>query len=203
MSGERLQGKVGIVTGGGTRGEGVGNGRAAAVLFAREGAKVPVVDRDLEAAARTVGAIDLEGGVAAPFVADVARGSDAAEAAEAARTAYGRIDVVHNNVGIDGPGTVLETDEADWDAVWAVNTKSMMLMAKAVLPTMAGQHAGSIVNVSSISAIRPRGLTAYTVAKGAVIALTRGLAVDHGPQRASGSTAWRREPSTRRWWPGG
>ena len=182
MSGERLQGKVAIVTGGGTRGEGIGNGRAAAVLFAREGAKVLVVDRDLEAAARTVAAIDLEGGVAAPFVADVTRGPDADAIAEAALTAYGRIDILHNNVGIDGPGTVLETDEAGWDAVWAVNTKSMMLMAKAVLPTMIDQHAGSIVNVSSISAIRPRGLTPYTVAKGAVIALTRALAVDHGPQ---------------------
>lgn len=178
----RLEHKVAIVTGGGSRGPGVGNGRAAAVLFAREGAQVVVVDRDDRAAEATVGLIGAEGGTAMAVVADVTEAAGCAAVVEAAVDRFGTVDVLHNNVGAEGAGTLLETDEDDWDAVWSVNTKSMMLMAKAVLPVMIDRHAGSIVNVSSISAVRPRGLTPYTVSKGAVIALTRALAVDHGPQ---------------------
>lgn len=182
MSTGRLEKKVAIVTGGGTRGPGVGNGRAAALLFAREGAEVLVVDRVAAAAEETVRAIAEAGGRAAPFVGDVTRSGDCAAAAATALERFGRIDVLDNNVGTEGAGTLLETDEAAWEAVWSVNTKSMMLMAQAVLPTMIEQGAGSIVNISSISAVRPRGLTPYTVSKGAVIALTRALVVDHGPQ---------------------
>lgn len=176
----RLQHKVAIVTGGGSRSDGVGNGRATAIVFAREGAQVTVVDRDEDAARATVVAIAEEGGVAESCVADVTDAAQCAAAVAFTLERFGAVDVLHNNVGIEGDGTVLETDEATWDRVWSVNTKSMMQMAKAVLPTMIAAGGGSIVNISSVSAIRPRGLTPYTVSKGAVIALTHALAVDHG-----------------------
>jgi NAD(P)-dependent dehydrogenase (short-subunit alcohol dehydrogenase family) len=182
VAADRLKDKVAIVSGGGSRSEGIGNGRAAAILFAREGAKVLVLDRHLEAADETVKAIEGEGGVAFAQGADVTRATDCESAVATALSRWGRLDILHNNVGTEGAGTILETDEAFWDEVWTVNTKSMMLMAKAALPSMIERHAGSIINISSISAIRPRGLTPYTVSKGAVIALTQALAVDHGPQ---------------------
>jgi NAD(P)-dependent dehydrogenase (short-subunit alcohol dehydrogenase family) len=182
MPGERLLDKVAIVSGAGSRGPGIGNGRATAILFAREGAKVVVVDRDVAAADETAGLIGREGGAAFAHVADVTSAADCARAAAVAVSTFGGIDILHNNVGIEGDGTLLETDESDWDRVLSVNTKSMMLMAKAVLPVMIAAGRGAIINISSISALRPRGLTPYTVSKGAVIALTRALAVDHGPQ---------------------
>lgn len=182
MSGTRLANKVALVTGGGSRSEGIGNGRAAAILFAREGAKVLVVDRNLDAARNTVETIRQEGGSAESYEADVTREADCQGAVQAALSAFGGLDILHNNVGAEGAGTLLQTDEAFWDDVLRVNTKSMMLMSKAALPPMVAQGSGSIVNISSISAIRPRGLTPYTVSKGAVIALTMAMAVDHGPQ---------------------
>jgi NAD(P)-dependent dehydrogenase (short-subunit alcohol dehydrogenase family) len=95
---------------------------------------------------------------------------------------YGTIDILHNNVGIGGSGTVVDTDEEFWDRVMNVNIKSMMLMSKHVIPVMAANGGGAIVNISSVSSIRPRGLTAYSTSKGAVNALTMAMAVDHAPQ---------------------
>jgi NAD(P)-dependent dehydrogenase (short-subunit alcohol dehydrogenase family) len=177
--GSRLQGKVAIVTGGGSRAEGIGNGRATAILFAREGARVLVLDQNLEAAAETVAMIDVEGGEALPLSTDVTSFEACGQAVDLALSAWGRLDILHNNVGIEGAGTILETDEAMWDHVWMVNTKSMMLMSKSAIPAMIDSGGGAIVNISSISALRPRGLTPYTVSKGAVIALTSALAIDH------------------------
>jgi NAD(P)-dependent dehydrogenase (short-subunit alcohol dehydrogenase family) len=94
-------------------------------------------------------------------------------------SAYGRLDILHNNVGIGGPGTVVEVSEEDWDRVLEVNIKSMMLMGKYSVPEMVIRGGGAIINISSISAIRPRGLTPYTVSKSGVIALTKAMAVDH------------------------
>jgi NAD(P)-dependent dehydrogenase (short-subunit alcohol dehydrogenase family) len=179
MSGPRLEGKVAIVTGAGSRGEGIGNGRAAAVLFAREGAKVLVVDTDDQAAAATLAMIEGEGGTASTWHADVTSASDCRAMVESAVSQWGRLDILDNNVGIGSRGTVVDIDEDEWDRVMAVNVKGMMLASKAAIPAMAAGGGGAIVNISSIAALRPRGLTAYGTSKGAVISLTYSMAVDH------------------------
>jgi NAD(P)-dependent dehydrogenase (short-subunit alcohol dehydrogenase family) len=175
----RLDGKVAIVTGGGSSGEGVGTGRAASILFARHGAKVLVVDRDTAAAKATVDVIAADGGEAAVFEADLTSPEDCAAMAADAVERWGRIDILDNNIGAMGAGTVLQTSDADWARVMALNVGTAVAASRAVIPVMAGGDGGAIVNLSSLSAIRPRGLTPYTTAKGAVIALTRALAIDH------------------------
>ena len=174
---------VAIVTGAGSRGPGVGNGKAAAVLFAREGARVCLVDAVLARAEETQAMIRDEGGDCFAMQADVSSSEDCKAIVDETVRRFGRLDVLHNNVGID-PGivSVVDVDEATWDETMDVNVKSMMLMAKHAIPVMAKGGGGSIVNISSISALRPRGLTPYTVSKGAVIALTKAMAVDHAAQ---------------------
>ena len=174
MGGPRLAGKVAIVTGAGSR--------AKRMAAAREGARVLLVDQSGEAAEATRAMIRAEGGEAAAFAADVTRGADcAAMVAEAVRR-WGRLDILDNNVGIGGRGTVLEVDEAEWETVMRVNVTAMMLASKHAIPAMAANGGGAIVNISSISALRPRGLTPYSASKGAVIALTRAMAIDHAHQ---------------------
>jgi NAD(P)-dependent dehydrogenase (short-subunit alcohol dehydrogenase family) len=182
MAGPRLAGKVAIVTGAGSRGEGIGNGRAAAVLFAREGAKVLLVDQDKDAAEATLAMIAAEGGTAAVFAADVTRSDQCRAMVDEAVRRWGRLDILDNNVGIGGRGSVVEMDETQWDRMMTVNVKSMMLAGKHAIPAMVRGGGGAIVNISSISALRPRGLTAYSASKGAVIALTRAMAIDHAAQ---------------------
>ncbi len=175
-----LSGKVAIVTGGGALGEGTGNGRAAAILLARAGVKVFVVDREPETASRTVAMIREDGGTATAFAADVTKEADCAAMVEEALTQFGRLDILDNNVGvISSAGTVVDETESEWERVMRINVTSMMLVSKHAIPAMIENDGGAIVNVSSISALRPRGLTAYSVSKGAVIALTRSMAVDH------------------------
>lgn len=176
----RLEGKIAIVTGAGSRAAGIGNGRATAVLFAREGAKVLVIDSILAAAEETLEMIKKEGGEAEVFVADVSKADDCRTMVERAVSRWGRLDILDNNVGIEGGGSVVTAKEKDWDRVMAVNVKSMMLTGKFAVPVMAAGGGGSIINISSIGALRPRGLTPYSTSKGAVIALTRAMAVDHG-----------------------
>ncbi len=177
-----LDGKVAIVTGGGSRDEGIGNGRAAAILMARAGARVLVVDRTLDAAKLTAKMIRDEGGEASGLAADVTAGADCQAMVAAAMELYGRLDVLDNNVGISSRGTVVEESEEMWEQLMKVNVTAMFLSAKHAIPAMiASGDGGAIVNISSISALRPRGLTAYTTSKGAVIALTRAMAIDHGP----------------------
>jgi len=179
-----LDGRVAIVTGGGAPDDGIGNCRAAAILLARSGAKVLVVDIDCEAADQTVQMIEAEGGTAAPFVADVADESQCKILVDAAIKAYGRLDLLDNNVGIGGRGTVVDTPVDLWRRVMQVNVDSMFFVSRHAIPAMVETAGGgAIVNVSSISALRPRGLTAYSTSKGAVIGLTRAMAVDHGPQQ--------------------
>lgn len=178
----RLEGKVAIVTGAGSVAEGIGNGRAAAILFAREGARVLLVDREREAAEDTLRAIKDEGGEAAVCEADVTVAADCARMVEDAMTRWGRLDILDNNVGIGGGGSVVEVDEAAWDRIMRVNVTSMMLASKHAIPAMAAGGGGAIVNISSISALRPKGLTPYSASKGAVIALTKAMAVDHARQ---------------------
>ncbi len=179
-----LAGKVAIVTGGGAPDAGIGNGRAAALLLARAGAKVMVVDILREAAEQTVSMIAAEGGTAASFVADVAEESQCKALVEAAVREFGRLDFLDNNVGIGGRGSVVNTPVDLWRRIMQVNVDSMFLVSRYAIPAMVETAGGgAIVNVSSISALRPRGLTAYSTSKGAVIALTRAMAVDHGPQK--------------------
>jgi NAD(P)-dependent dehydrogenase (short-subunit alcohol dehydrogenase family) len=175
-----LSGKVAIVTGGGAAGDGIGNGRAAAILLGRAGTRVVVVDRDATLAKRTVEMIEEAGGQAVAVEADVTRAADCAAMVQTALDRFGRLDFLDNNVGIGSRGTVVDESEESWRRVMQVNVDSMYLAAKHAIPAMRRTGGGAIVNVSSISALRPRGLTAYSVSKGAVIALTRAMAVDHG-----------------------
>jgi NAD(P)-dependent dehydrogenase (short-subunit alcohol dehydrogenase family) len=178
-----LAGKVAIVTGGGAPDPGIGNGRAAALLLARSGVRVLVVDIERGAAEETVSMIAAEGGTARPFVADVADEGQSRALVAAAVEAFGRLDLLDNNVGIGGRGSVVDTPVEAWRRIMQVNVDSMVLVSRHAIPAMvATANGGAIVNVSSISALRPRGLTAYSTSKGAVIALTRAMAVDHGPQ---------------------
>jgi NAD(P)-dependent dehydrogenase (short-subunit alcohol dehydrogenase family) len=177
-----LDGKVAIVTGGGALDDGIGNGRAAAILLARAGARVLVVDRERERAERTVAMIAAEGGGAAAFVADVTDDAQTRAMVAAVVERFGRLDCLDNNVGIGGRGSVVDMAPEEWRRVMQVNVDSMFMASRHAIPAMKETAGGgAIVNVSSISALRPRGLTAYSTSKGAVIALTRAMAVDHGP----------------------
>ena len=176
----RLEGKVAIVTGAGAEGDGIGNGRATAILFAREGAKVVLVGRRREPLEQTLAMVAADsGGDAFIDVGDVTRNDDCANLVRTALDRFGRVDVLHNNVGVSGAGSVVQVSEEDWERVMRSNVTSMMLACKHAIPAMAASGGGAIVNISSISAIRPRGLTPYTTSKAAVIGLTRALAIDH------------------------
>ena len=175
----RLAGKVAIVTGAGSSGEGIGNGKAAAVLFAREGAKVLAVDLVPDRAEETVAMIREDGGEASVFQADVTNAGDCDRMAEAAVERYGRLDILDNNVGIGRRGTVLDTSEEDWNRVMAVNLKSMVLASKAAIPKMIEGGGGSIINISSIAGLRAHSSAPYTASKAGVIGLTIAMAADH------------------------
>src|SRR5712671_6976321 len=176
-----LAGKVAIVSGGGAAGDGIGNGRAAAILLARAGAKVVVADLDAGLAGRTVEMIEAEGGSAAAVACDVTSEADCKRLVDAAVDRWGRLDFLDNNVGIGSRGSVVDEKPEEYRRVMQINVETMFLLSKYAIPAMiktAGR--GSIVNISSISALRPRGLTTYTTSKAAVIGLTQAMAVDHG-----------------------
>lgn len=178
----RLEGKVAIVTGAGSQTDGIGNGRAAAILFAREGAKVLLVDRKGDRAEETRRQL-LEEGLAtacAVFEADVTSADQCRAMVADAVGRWGKLDILQNNVGIGArSGTILDMDEGLWDRMMRVNVTGMMLAAKAAIPAMKDAGGGAIVNISSVANWRPRGLAAYATTKGAVEALTRALAADH------------------------
>src|ERR1700680_2295596 len=141
---ERLKGKTAMVVGAGSIGPGWGNGKATAVTFAREGAQVFCVDRNAAAAKETVEIIMSEGGHATAFSADVSRAAEVEAMVAACLKAYGRIDVLDNNVGIAEMGSVVEVSEADWDRVLAVNLTSAFLTMTHVIPVMAGEGGGGV-----------------------------------------------------------
>ncbi|MCY4349146.1 MAG: SDR family NAD(P)-dependent oxidoreductase [Thiotrichales bacterium] len=175
-----LEGKVAIVAGGGAAGDGIGNGRAAAILLARAGARVFVVDRSLDLAEGTVRMIAAEGGEAAAHAADLTDEDQCRAMADAALARFGRIDVLDNNIGIMSVGTVVAETQTRWERVMRVNVEAMFLTSKHVIPAMIENgDGGAIVNISSIATLRPRGMTAYSTSKAAVIGLTRAMAVDH------------------------
>jgi len=174
----RLEGKIAVVVGAGqTPGETIGNGRAMALLFAREGATVMCVDRVRERAEETAAMVVEEGGAASAFGADIAKSGDAAKIIDEAKARLGRLDILINNVGIgggDAPAHRLE--EAAFDRILTVNLKGMWLTIKAALPVMREQGGGSIVNISSLAA-RAGGIQlAYEVSKAGVNRLTTSVA---------------------------
>jgi NAD(P)-dependent dehydrogenase (short-subunit alcohol dehydrogenase family) len=174
-----LAGKVAIVSGGGAAGDGIGNGRAAAILLARAGAKVVVADLDLGLAGRTVEMIEVEGGSGAAVACDVTSEADCKRLVEAAVDRWGRLDFLDNNVGIGSRGSVVDEKPEEYRRVMQVNVETMFLLSKHAIPAMIKTaKGGAIVNISSISALRPRGT--YTTSKAAVIGLTQAMAVDHG-----------------------
>ena len=176
----RLDGKVAIVTGAGSSGPGIGNGKATAVLFAREGAKILLVDVVVERAEETLSLIVEGGGVASVFEANVVNADDCRRMVGAAVERYGRLDILDNNVGITHHGTVLDIGEEDWDHVMAVNVKSMALASRYAIPRMTETGGGSIINISSIAGLRAHSNTLYSASKAAVIGLTISMAADHG-----------------------
>jgi len=178
----RLAGKVALVVGGGSIGPGWGNGKAAAVLYALEGAKVLVVDLRREAAEDTVGIIAGAGGTAAAAVGDATDEAAVAGFVKSCTDTYGRIDVLHNNVGGQGTGRSLKTiTVADWNATLARNLTSAMLSCRAVVPVMEAQGGGSIINVSSISSLRHLNVptAVYAAAKGGLNEFSKNIALQH------------------------
>jgi NAD(P)-dependent dehydrogenase (short-subunit alcohol dehydrogenase family) len=187
MRGERarLEGKVAIVTGAGATGSGdfVGIGQAISILFARNGAKVLLVDRNQQNAEATLATIKEEGGEASLFAGDVTNNADCQGMAQAAVSRYGKLNVLVNNVGISGPGSVTDVDEDFWDTVIDVNLKSVMLTSRHAIPHMIEVGGGSIVNLSSIVGLRAgsgRPSHPYAASKGGIIGLSNSMAVHYG-----------------------
>jgi NAD(P)-dependent dehydrogenase (short-subunit alcohol dehydrogenase family) len=177
--GDRLAGKVAVVVGGGqTPGETVGNGRATALLFAREGAEVLVVDRDRAGAEETGRRIADGGGRAEVHVTDITGDDGPASVVAAAQDAFGRIDVLHNNVGVGaGDGPPHHLSDESYDRIMDVNLRALWRMCREAVPQLRATH-GAIVNVSSLAAIAGAGnLTAYKLSKAGVNALTHNLAL--------------------------
>ncbi len=172
----RLKDKVAIVTGAGSIVPGMGNGKATAILFAREGAKVVAVDRNPDAAEETVKMIRSEGGEATVVQADVTKESDARNLVEATISKYGKLDILFNNVGGAWGGTGLKVTSEEWDAAMDLNLKSVMLGCKYAIPGMIKNGGGTIVNNASMAAYHAHGIYAYSASKAGVIALTRCLA---------------------------
>jgi len=178
----RLAEKTAIVTGAGSRADGIGNGRATAILLARHGAKVALVDQNPEWVARTQAMIAEEGGTSLTVLADVTDPADCARIVAEAMRAWGRLDILVNNVGISGPrGTAVDVDIDAWDQALRVNVTSMMLMAKYAIPEMIrADNGGAIVNLASYAGLfggHPSLL--YPTSKGAVVNMTRAMAAHH------------------------
>jgi len=176
----RLKDRIAIVVGAGqSPGEGIGNGRATAMTFAREGAKVLCVDRNLASAQETVELIAAKGGTAVAFEADVTKNSDIKAMVADAHGRWDRVDVLHNNVGVSlagGDAELLTITEEAFDRCVAVNLKSCILAAKHVIPIMRQQRSGVIINISSVAAITTYPYVAYKATKSAMIAFTEQLA---------------------------
>ena len=175
----RVEDKVAAVIGAGqTPGETIGNGRATALLLAREGARVMLVDCRLESARETQAMIEDEGGECFAFEADVTREADCRDLVAACVERFGRLDLLHNNVGIGGGDAgPTRLDESDWDQIMRVNLKSCFLTCKHALPVMREQAGGSIVNISSVAAVCSVGIVAYKTSKAGMNAFTHSLAI--------------------------
>lgn len=180
---KRLDGKVAVVIGAGqSPGEGVGNGRAAAMRFAREGARVLAADRDLDAAEATAELIREEGFEALALVADVTREADLAHVMQEAKSRWGSLDILHNNVGVSlagGDAELLDITEEAFDNICRINLRGTAFACKHALSIMREQRSGAIVNISSYAAIGNHPYVAYKVSKAGVVALTEQLAIQN------------------------
>jgi NAD(P)-dependent dehydrogenase (short-subunit alcohol dehydrogenase family) len=177
-----LDGKVAVVTGGGDRGGPIGNGAAAAVLLARAGCTVAVLDIDEAHAERTCEMIAEEGGSAFAMMCDVAVEADCERAVEYVSSRAGPPQVLVNNVGVAGPpGSAVDVDLKRWEDGMRVNVQSMVMMSRFVLPGMVAEGEGSIVHISSVGGLRGgHPALLYATSKGAVVQLTRAMAAQHG-----------------------
>jgi len=180
--GERLAGKIAIVTGAGSRGPGVGNGKAAAILMAREGARVLCVDAQKSHADDTVASIHAEKGEALAFAADVTHKADCEAMVAEAVGRWGGLDILHNNVGIESRQTLMDTTEHEWDRVMAVDLKSMLLATQAAVRALERRRGGAITCVSSVAALRGAGRTAYAAAKAGVLGFVVSVAIQLAPK---------------------
>ncbi|MDT3443254.1 MULTISPECIES: SDR family NAD(P)-dependent oxidoreductase [unclassified Pseudofrankia] len=178
----RVAGKVAIVTGAGqVPGPGVGTGKATALLLARHGAAVVLVDITPDRAEVTRKEIEQVGGRAVVVAGDVTVAADGERFTQAALDTFGRLDILVNNVGVSRPGSVLDTAEDTWDDLLRINLKSVYQVSRFAIPAMAATGGGSIVNISSIGALRAIGFAAYSAAKGGMISLSQEMAAAHGP----------------------
>jgi len=179
--GDRLKNKVAIVTGAGSVGPGWGNGKATAVLFAREGAKVLALDISLAAVEETKSIIGRDGGICSIMKVDVSKSEEVKAMVDQCLKTYGRIDILHNNVGIVVVGGPVEVSEETWDRVMAVNLKSMYLTCKFVLPHMEKQGGGVVTNISSIAGIRYTGVpyVTYSTTKAGILGFTQSIALQY------------------------
>lgn len=186
----RLANKVAVVTGAGSLGPGWGNGRATAVLFAREGAKVLVADRDREAAHETVRLIEREGGAAALCEADVTDGGSVARMIDDCVRTFGKVDILHNNVGGSMPGGPVEMSAETFREQLELNLTSVFLTCKAALPLMEAQGSGAIINVGSVGGMRHLGHNhvGYSAGKAGLVQFTRQIAVQYGPKGVRANT---------------
>jgi NAD(P)-dependent dehydrogenase (short-subunit alcohol dehydrogenase family) len=181
----RLANRVAIVVGAGkTPGETIGNGQATAVLFARAGASVWLVDREAERAEESRAMIAAEGGAAAVHAADVTREDDCARMVAACLERFGRIDILHNNVGVGSLGGPVELPREQWQWTFDTNLTSMFLACKYVLPHLEQQGCGAVINISSLAAIRhaPYPMLAYHTSKAAVNSFTQAVALQYAPR---------------------
>jgi NAD(P)-dependent dehydrogenase (short-subunit alcohol dehydrogenase family) len=179
----RLKDKVAIVAGAGSRGPGLGNGKATAILFAREGARVLCVDAELARAEETANLIHAEGNTALAFAADVTRAVDCKAMVGEALARWARLDILHNNVGVESRLDLMETTEEEWDRVMAIDLKTMLLTTQAAVPAMEQRGGGAITCISSIAGMVGHGRTAYAAAKAGVIGFVTSVAVQLGPKR--------------------
>jgi len=183
---DRLKGKVAVVTGAAPRGEGVGNGMATAILFAREGAKVVLVNRSAERADKLAKQIKQEGGEASVFAGDVGKPEACEAMADHAMKTWGRLDILHNNVGIGAPGTPETVTLEDWHKVIEANLTTTMLCTKACLPRMKMGGGGSVIMVSSIAGalglMGSAGAVAYSTAKAGLHGFTMSVAADYATE---------------------
>lgn len=181
-AGSSLEGRVAIVTGAGSRSAEIGNGRAAALLLARRGARVLLLDAQLDCARETERMIVAEGGSALALACDVSDAAQCRQAVARAVEAWGRVDILVNNVGIGGPaGNAVDLDLEEWDHALRVNVTSMMLMAKYAIPEMRRLGRGAIVNIASVAGlIGGTPALLYPTSKGAVVNMTRAMAAHHG-----------------------
>src|SRR5438128_9133531 len=171
----RLKDKVSLITGGGS-----GIGRAAALLFAQEGALIAIADKRGASAHKVAAECSAKGAQAIGVEADVSKAADVKRMIDATLAKFGRLDVLVNNAGYGIAGSVVETDEADWDALIAVNVRGVFLCSKYAIPVMQRNGGGVIVNTASVvAAVGIANRAAYCASKGAVAALTRAIAIDH------------------------